>query len=152
MDDPAAALRELGATLVVKGSIAREGQDVHLTINLINTKSLRQIGSVALEDRAGDIATLQDEAVSRLSNLMGIAVTPEMLKATGGKVNPTAYESYLRALGYLQRWDKPGNLDLAITEAPKGATKTDLSFRSGLCRARRRLPEEICPGSKSEVD
>ncbi len=130
VDDPAAALRELGATLVVKGSIAREGQDVHLTVNLINTKTLRQIGSVALEDRAGDIATLQDEAVSRLSNLMGISVTPEMLKATGGKVNPTAYESYLKALGYMQRWDKPGNLDLAITEL-EGATKTDPHFALG---------------------
>jgi serine/threonine-protein kinase len=27
---------------------------------------------------------------------------------------PGAYESYLKALGYIQRYDKPGNLDLAI--------------------------------------
>jgi serine/threonine protein kinase/tetratricopeptide (TPR) repeat protein len=130
VDDPTAALRVLGATLVVKGSIQRDGQDVHLTVNLINAKTMRQIGSVALEDRTGDIATLQDETVARLSKLMGIVVTPEMLKATGGRVNPVAYESYLKALGYIQRWDKPGNLDSAISEL-NDAVKTDPQFALG---------------------
>jgi eukaryotic-like serine/threonine-protein kinase len=127
VDDPTAALRELGATLVVKGSIARDGQDVHLTVNLINAKTLRQVGSASFEDRAGDIASLQDEAVSRLARLMGIAITPEMLKATGGKITPVAYESYLKALGYLQRYDKPGNLDSAIAEL-NDAVKADPQF------------------------
>ncbi|HLW81928.1 MAG TPA: protein kinase [Candidatus Acidoferrales bacterium] len=130
VDDPSAALRQLGATLVVQGSIEREGQDVHLTVNLINAKTLRQIGSAQLEDPAGDMATLQDEAVSRLANLMGISVTPDMLKNTGGKANPAAYQSYLTALGYIQRYDKPGNLDLAITSL-NAAVKTDPSFALG---------------------
>ena len=33
INDPSSALRELGATLAVKGSVEREGQDVHLTAN-----------------------------------------------------------------------------------------------------------------------
>ncbi len=127
VDDPSAALRELDATLVVKGSIERDGQNVRLTVNLINTKTLRQIGSAEFDDRAGDFASLQDEAVSRLARLMGITITPEMLKATGGNVNPAAYESYLKALGYLQRYDKPGNLDLAIA-ALNNAVKADPQF------------------------
>ncbi len=128
--DPGAALRQLGATMVVKGSIAREGGDVRLTVNLIDTKSLRQVGSAALEDRAGDLATLQDEAVSRLARLMHINVTAEMLRSTGGSVVPAAYEQYLKALGYVQRYDKPGNLDAAIT-ALEGAVKTDPRFAVG---------------------
>ncbi|HEX2715568.1 MAG TPA: tetratricopeptide repeat protein, partial [Candidatus Acidoferrales bacterium] len=130
VDDPSLALRDLGATLVVKGTIQRQGQDVRLTLNLINAKTLRLIGSVGLEDRAGDLATLQDEAVARLARLMNIAVTPEMLKATGGKVNPAAYEGYLKALGYIERYDKPGNLDTAIG-ALEGAVKTDPQFALG---------------------
>ena len=128
--DPSAALRELGATLVVEGSIEREGQDIHLTVNLINAKTMRQIGSAQLEDPAGDLATLQDEAVARLARLMDISVTAEMLKNTGGKANPVAYQSYLTALGYIQRWDKPGNLDRAIA-ALNDALKTDPSFALG---------------------
>jgi serine/threonine-protein kinase len=128
--DPGAALRQLGATMVIKGSIAREGGDVRLTVNLIDTKTLRQVGSAALEDRAGDLATLQDEAVSRLARLMHINVTAEMLRNTGGSVVPAAYEQYLKALGYVQRYDKPGNLDSAIA-ALESSVKTDPRFALG---------------------
>jgi eukaryotic-like serine/threonine-protein kinase len=139
--DPSEALRELGATLVVKGNIQREGQDVHLTVNLIDTQNLRQIGSVALEDRAGDLATLQDEAVARLARLMHISVTAEMLRNTGGNVTPAAYEDYLKALGFTQRYDKPGNLDLAIGEL-ENAVKTDPRFALGYAQLGG-LPPEI---------
>jgi eukaryotic-like serine/threonine-protein kinase len=128
--DPGSARRELGATVVVQGSLRREGQTIRLTVNLINTKTLRQIGSVALEDRAGDFPAVEDEAVSRLAKLMGVAVTPEMLRATGGAVAPAAYESYLKALGYMQRHDKPENLDLAL-DALQSSVKTDPRFALG---------------------
>ncbi|MGH9523372.1 MAG: protein kinase domain-containing protein, partial [Terriglobales bacterium] len=128
--DPGSALRELGATIAVQGSLQRDGQTIHMTVNLINTKNLRQIGSVALEDRAGDFSTLEDEAVARIAKLMKIEVTPAMLRAMGGVVNAGAYELYLKALGYTQRYDKPGNLDLAIN-ALNSAVKTDPRFALG---------------------
>ncbi len=128
--DPASALRELGATVAVEGSLQRDGQTIRLTVNLINTKNLRQIGSVALEDRAGDFSSLEDEAVARVARLMRIEVTPDMLRAMGGAVNAAAYESYLKALGYTQRYDKPGNLDLAIA-ALGDAVKNDPRFALG---------------------
>ena len=128
--DPAAALRQLGATLVVKGTVTREGQQVRVNMDLIDTKDLRQIGSVDLEDQAGDLATLQDEAVSKLAHLMNVSVTADMLQSTGGSVNPAAYENYLTALGYMQRYDKPGNLDLAI-QALQESVKTDPRFALG---------------------
>ncbi|MEQ1352693.1 MAG: protein kinase, partial [Candidatus Acidiferrum sp.] len=128
--DPATAFRELGATLVVTGSIQRVAQVVHLTVNLIDAQNLRQIGSAALEDRGGDLAALQDEAVARLARLMNIHVTAEMIRTTEGNAAPAAYESYLKALGYMQRYDKPGNLQLAIT-ALKSAVETDPHFALG---------------------
>lgn len=130
VSDPGTALRQLGATMVVKGSIGRDGQDVHLTVNLIDTKTLRQVGSAALEDRGGDLQSLQDEAVARLARLMHINVTAEMLRNTGGAVTPAAYEQYLRALGLLQRYDKPGNLDQAVG-ALESSVKTDPRFALG---------------------
>jgi eukaryotic-like serine/threonine-protein kinase len=131
--DAASALRELGATVAVEGSLERDGQTIHLTVNLVNTKTLRQIGSLALEDRAGDFSTLEDEAVARLAKLMRIEVTPEMLRASGGAANAGAYESYLKALGYTQRYDKPGNLDLAIA-ALDSAVKADPRFALGFAQ------------------
>ncbi len=130
ISDATSALRELGATLVVKGSIERNGQDLRLTANLIDTKNLREIGSASFEDRAGDLETLQDETVSQLAKLMRINVSTEMLRATGGSVVPAAYESYVKALGYVQRYDEPGNLDSAIA-ALNDAVKTDPRFALG---------------------
>jgi serine/threonine-protein kinase len=128
--DPADALKQLGANLVVKGSVERDGRDVRLNVNLIDTKNLRQIGSADLEDQAGDLSTLQNEAVARLAQLMNISVTARMLSNTGGTVNPAAYEDYLTALGHMQRYDKPGNLDLAIT-ALNSSVRTDPRFALG---------------------
>ena len=131
--DPASALRELGATVAVEGSLRRDGQTIHLMVNLVNTKTLRQIGSVTLEDRAGDFSSIEDEVVSRIAKLMRIDVTPEMLRATGGAVNAGAYELYLKALGYTQRYDKAGNLDLAIAALDE-AVKADPRFALGFAQ------------------
>ena len=128
--DPSEALKELGANLVVKGSVERDGSQIHLTVNLIDTRTLRQIGSAVLEDQAGDLSTLEDEAVAELARLMKISVTANMLRDTGGRVNPAAYEDYLTALGYIERYDKPGNLQLAIS-ALNSAVATDPGFALG---------------------
>jgi eukaryotic-like serine/threonine-protein kinase len=128
--DPADALKSLGANFVIKGAVERDGNDIHLTVNLIDTKTMRQMGSAMLEDPAGDLSTLEDEAISRLAKLMNITVTADMLRNTGGRVNAAAYEGYLTALGLMQRYDKPGNLDQAIA-ALENAVKADPGFALG---------------------
>jgi eukaryotic-like serine/threonine-protein kinase len=130
--DAGSALRELGATVVVEGSLRRDGQMIQLTVNLVNTKNLRQVGSVTLEDRAGDFSTLEDETVARIAKLMRIEATPEMLRGSG-PVNSAAYVLYLKALGYTQRYDKAGNLDLAIA-ALDDAVKADPHFALGFAQ------------------
>ena len=133
ISDPASALRELGATVAVEGSLRRDGQTIQLTVNLINTKNLRQIGSVNLEDRAGDFSSIEDEVVARLAKLLHVEMTPEMLRASGAAVNAGAFELYLKALGYTQRYDKPENLDLAIA-ALNEAVRRDPRFALGFAQ------------------
>ncbi|HEV2468501.1 MAG TPA: protein kinase [Candidatus Sulfotelmatobacter sp.] len=130
VNDPEAALREFGATLVVTGSMMRDSSGVHLTVNLIRTKDVRQEGSLALNDPAGDFAALQDQAVSGLARLMHVEVPATALHTADGSAAPAAYESYLRALGYMQRYDKPGNLDQAVA-ALSGAVEADPQFALG---------------------
>ena len=113
VNDPAAAFRDLGATVVVQGSVARNGPDVSLTVVLIDSKHLRQIGSARFENPAGDLAALENQAVTHLARMMRVSAVGA---APSSGVAPGEYESYLKALGYLQRYDKPGNPDLAISE------------------------------------
>lgn len=130
VDDPATALRTFGATLAVKGTIARDAQNVHLTVNLINTKTMRQLGSADLVDRGGDLAGLEDQAIAKLAKLMHVSATPDELRNPAGGAAPSAYEGYLKALSYIDRYDKPGNLDLAIGEL-ETAVKADPKFALG---------------------
>jgi serine/threonine-protein kinase len=128
--DPADALKTLGANLVIKGSVQRDGNHIRLTVNLIDARNLRQIGSAEVDDSAGDLSTLENEAVSRLARLLKIPATSETLRTDGGSTNPAAYEDYLTALGYIQRFDKPGNLDLATSSLTR-AVQTDPNFALG---------------------
>lgn len=129
VSDPAVAFRELGATMVVQGSVARKGSDVFLTVVLIDSKRMRQIGSAKLEDRSGDLAALQHQAVVHLARMMKVNAS-DTASAAAGSVVPSAYESYLKALGYLQRYDKPGNPALAIA-ALNSAVESDPRFALG---------------------
>jgi serine/threonine protein kinase/tetratricopeptide (TPR) repeat protein len=129
VNDPSSAYRELGATMVVQGGVERKGQDIYLTVVLIDSKRLRQIGSAQLENRGGDLAALQDQAVTHMARLMKVKIS-EAARTPAGSVAPSAYELYLKALGYLQRYDKPGNLDQAIG-ALKSAVGTDARFALG---------------------
>jgi eukaryotic-like serine/threonine-protein kinase len=129
VSDPAGAFRDLAATMVVQGSVSRKGQNVVLTVNLIDAKRLRQLGSASLEDHGGNLAALQGEAVTRLAGWMKINAPAASLASAKG-VAPSAYESYLKALGYMQRYDKPGNLDLAVT-ALNSAIEMDSAFALG---------------------
>jgi eukaryotic-like serine/threonine-protein kinase len=149
VEDPTSAARDLGATLVVTGSMERAGPAIHLTVNLIDAKNLRQIGSASVEDHSGNLETLQDQAVTRLAKLMNIRVSPEMLKEGGGEATPAAYESYLKALGYMQRYDKPGNLDQAIS-ALNGAVAADPEFALGFASLGEayRLKNQVDPNPK----
>jgi serine/threonine protein kinase/tetratricopeptide (TPR) repeat protein len=149
ISDPSAAGKELGANLVVKGSIRRDGKNVQLTVNLIDAKNLRQIGSASLEDRTGDLAGLQQEAVARLARLMNINVTADALRVTGGHASPAAYELYLKSLGLMQRYDKPGNLDEAVA-ALNNAVKADPQFALGYASLGRayRLKYQLDPNPK----
>jgi serine/threonine-protein kinase len=129
VNDPISAFRELGATMVVQGNVERIGQDVRLTVVLIDAKRLRQIGSVQLDDHNGDLATLQYQAVAELSRLMKLSAA-DSKRVPPRSVPPDTYESYLKSLGYLQRYDKPGNLDLAISSL-NSALQTDSRFALG---------------------
>jgi eukaryotic-like serine/threonine-protein kinase len=127
--DAATAFRDLGATMVVEGSIDRQGSNLSLTVVLIDSKHLRQIGSARLDNSAGDLAGLETQAVARLATMMRVSASGISTASSRG-VDPTAYESYLKALGYMQRYDKPGRPALAIAEL-NSAIQTNPRFALG---------------------
>ncbi|HEY2823319.1 MAG TPA: protein kinase [Candidatus Acidoferrum sp.] len=136
--DVPSALRILGATMVVEGTVNEIKGGVHVTMALIDSKRVRQIGAIDLQNDTGDLAEIENEAISHLARLMKLRVPEEVLDQRPSTTT-SAYESYLKALGLLERYDKPGNVDQAIT-ALDAAVKSDPRFALGfatLCNAYR---------------
>ena len=125
-----AALREFGATIVVRGTFERQAEQARLRLTLIDSKKMREIGFVDLDSKTGDLAALQDEAVVRLGRLMNVSARGDTKDAGGVTPKRAAYEDYLAGLGYYQRHDKPGNLDRSIASL-QSALQTDPHFALG---------------------
>jgi eukaryotic-like serine/threonine-protein kinase len=130
VNDPGAAFRAFRATLAVQGSVSRSPQNVRLRFNLVDTRTLRNLDSENLVDNNGDLSALEDQAITKIAKLMHVSTTPESLRNPAHTTAPSAYENYLKALGYIERYDKPGNLDLAIGELENAVT-TDPGFALG---------------------
>lgn len=127
--DPEEARKIFGTTLAVTGSVQRDERGVRLTLNLIDAAELRQVGSAVLDNRLGDLNALEDAAIAKLVRMLGLEVDEASLRglSRGANANPAAYENYLTAVGYIQRYDKAGNLDSAM-KLLDGALKTDPNF------------------------
>jgi len=131
--DASTARKKFGANIVARGHVERSNGEVHLTVTLVDAKKMRQIGFVDVENRSDDLAALQDDAITSMGRLMNISVRSDTAVAGKGSVKSAAYEDYLAALGYMQRYDKPGNLESAISLL-QNAMKTDPRFALGLAR------------------
>ena len=130
--DASSALREFGTTIVVKGNFERDDQ-AHLRLTLIDPAKMREIGYADVVNPTGDLAVLENDAVTSLGRLMNISIGGSLASEGGHRVSRAAYEDYLAGLGYFQRFDKPGNLDRAI-DALQNAVKTDPDFALGLAK------------------
>jgi serine/threonine protein kinase len=71
VNDPGTALREFGATVVVKGYFSSDRGAMRLNLELIDSKGMREIGYADIVNREQDLSALQNEAVTRLSRLIG---------------------------------------------------------------------------------
>ncbi|MEJ2636586.1 MAG: protein kinase [Calditrichia bacterium] len=116
IDSPGQANKTFGVNLTITGSLQRINNMYRLTLNLVDAKNVRQLNSAVIDVKATDMASLQDETVSQLLDMMNLELNPDarkILRAGNTKV-PAAYESYLKALGYLQRYENTKNIQAAI--------------------------------------
>lgn len=111
------AREAFGVSLAVTGSVQRVGAGFRLTVNLVDTKTERQLESDVIDDPMTDASVLQDEIVVKLANMLNVELLPEtreVITAGGTKV-AGAYELYLEGRGYLQRRERAEDLDRVIT-------------------------------------
>jgi len=109
------AQRALGVNLVVTGSVQRDASHVHLTANLVDAITLRQLRSREITRSIQEVADLQEAVVQEVAAMLQVEFGPRERKAVAaGETGASgAYDFYLQARGHLQRRNQ-GDMDQAI--------------------------------------
>lgn len=115
---PDLARRLFRAQLVITGSVQRLSSQLRLTLNLVDTASVpaRVLGSAMIDQAEDALNVLQDRALAETASLLRLKLAPQAHTALQASSTPvaSAYQCYLEARGYLQRYDRSGNLDHAL--------------------------------------
>ena len=114
---PREARHAFGATLALDVSAHRNGDRLILNANLVDTGTQLQVAAETLDVPAGDLGQAQESLTLAAVRMLNIQLRPEARRAlaAGNTQVPTAYEFYVQGRGYLQYYDKPENIDSAIT-------------------------------------
>ena len=95
--------RELGVDGIVEGSVVREGDEVRITVQLLDAPNDRHIWSEDYQRELPGILNLQREISHAIAQQIRIQLTPQQQArlSSGRPVNPKAYEAYLRGRSYI---------------------------------------------------
>lgn len=112
------AWREFGSDLVLEGSAHQVGDQIRINCSLVDPKTHRQLTARTITAGTKDVFGLEDQVANEVISLLAAnrgkkAQAPPRVRTEN---NPEAYASYLRGRGYLQEYQKPESIDLAIAE------------------------------------
>jgi len=95
--------RELGVDGIVEGSVSREGDQVRVTVQLLDGPTDRHIWSEDYQRELGGILSLQREIAQAIAQQVRAKVTPQQqaLLKPALAVNPEAYDAYLQGRFYM---------------------------------------------------
>src|SRR5215831_7086459 len=115
--------RTLNVDAVVEGSVVRSGDKLRITIQLIDARDDRHLWAKSFERTSGDVLALQDELASTIANEIHVQLTPaeKMRLAAARKVNPEAYDAYLKGRYFFNR-PSDENLAKAISQFEEAVT------------------------------
>jgi eukaryotic-like serine/threonine-protein kinase len=97
--------RELNVDAVLTGAVARIGDRVRVTAQLINPVTEDYFWAERYEREIRDVLRIQSDIVTTIARQLEIKLTPEKVQELErvGPVNPETYEAYLRGMHFLHK-------------------------------------------------
>ena len=94
---------ELGVRYVLEGSVRREGDQVRINAQLIDTIDDHHLWAERYDGTLGDVFALQDKVIANIVSALAVKLTSEEAAATGAveTTNPQAYDAVLLGLEHL---------------------------------------------------
>jgi len=107
-----ALARELQVDHAVEGSVQRAGNCVRITVRLLDARSDRHLWAQSYEGELGDVLRLQSEVAHAIAREVRVRLTPDEQARLAGRsrVNPKAYEAFLRGYHLTHKWNREGIL------------------------------------------
>jgi eukaryotic-like serine/threonine-protein kinase len=123
--------QQLGVSNVVEGSVARSGDHVRVSVQLIDARTDRHLWGENYDRTLTDSVSLQGELATDIADAVGATLSPQekaRVQATPTN-NPAAYDAYLRARAIPVGWGfvAEGDVESAI-HLYQQAVKLDPKF------------------------
>jgi tetratricopeptide (TPR) repeat protein len=114
---PEKARRELGANLVLRATWQRAGSRIRINMSLLDSRTGRALRSDSITASASDLFGVQDEVVNGALQMLEVVLQSGEASELGvhGTREPSAYDYYLRGIGYLQDYTNLANVNSAIS-------------------------------------
>lgn len=123
------ARSEFGVNLVVDGTLAKAGDLIRVNCALVDPSTRRQLRADTITVAATNAFAVQDQVVDEVLSMLELEVQPDQRRAldTHGTQIAAAYSLYLQGTGYLDNYDRPENLDNAVSDFQQ-ALKLDSNY------------------------
>lgn len=108
--------RELGVEAVMEGTVQRDGERIHLSVQLIRAQDDRHLWARSYERELRDVPRLPSEVARAMASDLKVPLTPgeQAHLASARPLNPEAYELYLKGRFLLSQWGAQENIRKAI--------------------------------------
>ncbi len=129
---PEDALKAFGINLAVTGSMQKMNNRWQLILNLVDPAQKRQISSRVIDEPLTEISSIQDEAVLKTAEMLGLPVEEEVknrLRA-GGTSDPAVNTLYLEARGDLLNFSNIDDMKKTVVLLEK-SVRLDSGFALG---------------------
>ncbi len=107
--------QELGVQYLLQGSVRKVGNQVRISVQLIDTSTGFQSWADDFVGELKDVFALQDQTALRIAQALNLKLTPQEQDAVQKHYtqNPQAYEAFLRGRALVDFIDVPKNLEAA---------------------------------------
>lgn len=102
--------RELGVANVIEGSVFRSGDEIRITVQLINAATDEHIWSQNYRRKVTDLLAMQGDVARAIAEQVQVTLTPDEVRrlTRTRQVNPEVYELYLKGMFFTKKLDAAG--------------------------------------------
>lgn len=99
--------KELGVANIIEGSVFRNGNEVRITVQLINAATDENIWSQIYTREVTDLLALQGDVARAIAEQVQVILTPDEVRrlTRTRQVNPDVYEAYLKGMFFIKQLD-----------------------------------------------